>query len=88
MVQIWLVLHNLYQSDLGSARETRGEASSVSFGDDGAYAPSPRQTYGYQERDEEKTTEFNQKLQEKEPKNLVDVDEAGFDHRDDYQTRL
>ena len=43
-----------------------------------------KKTYGYQERDEELRKQFLDKLTQIAPRNLVYVDEAGFDNRDDY----
>ncbi len=45
---------------------------------------APRQTYGYQERDEEKRRQFEEKLKSVENNGIVYVDEAGFDNREDY----
>ncbi len=43
-----------------------------------------RQTYGYQERNETEREAFREKLSTIHKKRRVDVDEAGFDNRDDY----
>ncbi|MGL5079350.1 MAG: IS630 family transposase, partial [Waterburya sp.] len=43
-----------------------------------------KKTYGYQERDEDQRKVFNAKLNYQKRSNLVYVDEAGFDNRDDY----
>ena len=43
-----------------------------------------KKTYGYEERDEEKRSEFLKKVEQVEKEKLVYVDEAGFDNREDY----
>lgn len=43
-----------------------------------------KKTYGYEERDEEKRSEFLKKLEKVEKQKLVYVDEAGFDNRENY----
>lgn len=43
-----------------------------------------KKTYGYQERDEVKRSEFRQHLGDPKAPHLVYVDEAGMDERDDY----
>ena len=45
---------------------------------------SKKKTYGYIERDELKRQEFQEQLQRKLPHQLVYVDEAGIDNREDY----
>ena len=50
----------------------------------GGWNAHQAKTYGYQERDEEQRKQFLDKLARIAPKNLVYVDEAGFDNRDDY----
>ena len=41
-------------------------------------------TYGYQERDEIKREEFKERLKTKSPHQIVYVDEAGIDNREEY----
>ena len=43
-----------------------------------------KKTYGYRERDEEKRLEFIERLKEKDPSQLVYLDEAGLDNRSEY----
>ena len=43
-----------------------------------------KQTYGYQETDEERRQEFRVKIGSKKPSELVYIDESGIDNRDDY----
>ena len=43
-----------------------------------------KKTYGYRERDDEQRLEFLARLQEKEPTQIVYLDEAGIDNRSDY----
>ncbi|WP_287281239.1 MULTISPECIES: IS630 family transposase, partial [unclassified Okeania] len=43
-----------------------------------------KKTYGYQERDELEREEFGLKLNQIDKKNIVYVDEAGIDNREDY----
>ena len=43
-----------------------------------------KKTYGYQERSEEKRREFDLKIRQKEPEQLVYIDESGIDNREDY----
>ena len=45
---------------------------------------SQKKTYGYQERDECKRSEFQEQLKLKPAAQLVYVDEAGIDNRDEY----
>lgn len=45
---------------------------------------SKKKTYGYRERDERKRQAFQERLKRKLPHQIVYVDEAGVDHRDDY----
>ncbi len=45
---------------------------------------SKKKTYGYQERDELKRQEFQERLKSKQPHQIVYVDEAGIDNREDY----
>ncbi|HEY9819210.1 MAG TPA: IS630 family transposase [Candidatus Sericytochromatia bacterium] len=45
---------------------------------------SRKKTYGYQERDEIKRQEFQERLKTKHPNQIVYVDEAGIDNREDY----
>ena len=43
-----------------------------------------KKTYGYRERDELKRQVFQQQLKTKRPRQIVYVDEAGIDHREEY----
>ena len=43
-----------------------------------------KKTYGYVERDELKRQEFEERLESKLPHQIVYVDEAGIDNREDY----
>ncbi len=43
-----------------------------------------KKTYGYRERDEDKRQEFQAKIIQKKPEELVYIDEAGMDNREDY----
>ena len=43
-----------------------------------------KKTYGYEERDEEKRSEFLEKLAKISQEKLVYRDEAGFDNRENY----
>lgn len=43
-----------------------------------------KKTYGYQERDEIKRQEFQKRLKSKHPNQIVYVDEAGIDNREEY----
>lgn len=43
-----------------------------------------KKTYGYIERNEEKRKEFQEKISKKNPNELVYIDEAGIDNREDY----
>lgn len=43
-----------------------------------------KKTYGYLERNEEKRKEFCLKISSQEQENLVYIDEAGIDNREDY----
>lgn len=45
---------------------------------------SRKKTYGYREQDPLKREEFQQRLKSKLPHQLVYVDEAGIDNREDY----
>ena len=45
---------------------------------------SKKKSYGYRERDEIKRQEFQEKLKAKPRAQIVYVDEAGIDNRDDY----
>ncbi len=45
---------------------------------------SKKKTYGYQQRDELKRQEFQERLGSKLPLRIVYVDEAGIDNREDY----
>lgn len=45
---------------------------------------SEKKTYGYRERDDLKRSEFQERLKVKSVTQLVYVDEAGIDNRDDY----
>lgn len=43
-----------------------------------------KKTYGYQERDEQTRLEFQLKISQTLPENLVYIDESGMDNREDY----
>jgi len=43
-----------------------------------------KKTYGYQERDELKRQEFQERLKTKTTAQMVYVDEAGIDNREEY----
>ena len=47
-------------------------------------AKSKKKTYGYQERDELKRQEFQARLSNKQAHQVIYVDEAGIDNREDY----
>jgi len=48
------------------------------------FAVLEKKTYGYRERDELKRQAFGERLKTKSPQQIVYVDEAGIDNRDDY----
>ncbi len=43
-----------------------------------------KKTYGYQERDEVKREEFRKEIELYKPEEIVYIDEAGMDNREDY----
>ena len=45
------------------------------------WASVVKKTYGYQQREEIKRQEFQQRLKTKQPHQIVYVDEAGIDNR-------
>ena len=45
------------------------------------WASVVKKTYGYQQRDEIKRQEFQQRLKTKQPHQIVYVDKAGIDNR-------
>jgi len=45
---------------------------------------SKKKTYGYEERNEQQRVAFLEQLEKLEKKQIVYVDEAGFDNREDY----
>ncbi len=49
-----------------------------------SFATVEKKTYGYRERDELKRQVFREQLQTKSTTQIVYVDEAGIDNRDDY----
>lgn len=62
----------------------RGDAAKYECSDQKAGHESKKKTYGYRERDELKWVEFEERLKTKMDTELVYVDEAGIDNRDEY----
>ncbi|NCQ97747.1 MAG: hypothetical protein GPJ13_21910 [Microcystis aeruginosa W11-06] len=44
-----------------------------------------KKTFGYQERNEEKRQKFGEEISQLHDKDLVYIDEAGMDNRDNYE---
>lgn len=61
-----------------------GDAAKYECGNPKAGHESKKKTYGYRERDELKRVEFEERLKTKMDAELVYVDEAGIDNRDEY----
>ena len=49
---------------------------------------SRKKTYGYEKRDEIKRQAFQQRLKTKQPNQIVYVDEAGIDNREEYPANM
>ncbi|BAS59692.1 hypothetical protein NIES2135_07780 [Leptolyngbya boryana NIES-2135] len=62
----------------------RGDAAKYECSDQKAGHESKKKTYVYRERDELKRVEFEERLKTKMDAELVYVDEAGIDNRDEY----
>lgn len=62
----------------------RGNAAKHQCSNQKARNESEKKTYGYRERDEHKRYEFQERLKTKSASQIVYVDEAGIDNRDDY----
>lgn len=72
------------QEEMAQLWEEPISAKSISRGLKKMGFSRKKKTYGYKERDEQKRAEFSGEIAKKEEEDLVFVDEAGMDSRDDY----